>query len=170
MRESSKMKSTLSHELSKALLLGVILALSSQVAAEEPVGEKGALSAAGQNQAPSAPKGLRHRNPPTPPVPPVPPDAPGGTGGTSDEEFAGPFPSWANVKTMYGARGDGTTNDTAALQNALNDVGTAGKSDVVYLPAGTYRITATLSHRAKKYVTLVGEHPERTKILWAGPA
>ena len=58
MRESSKMKSTLRHELSKALLLGAILALSSQVAAEEPVGEKGALSAAGQNQAPSSPKGL----------------------------------------------------------------------------------------------------------------
>ena len=91
-------------------------------------------------------------------------------GVTSDEEFAGPFPSWANVKTMYGARGDGTTDDTAALQNALNDVGSAGKSDVLYLPAGTYRITATLSHKAKKYVTVVGEHPERTKIVWAGPA
>ena len=63
MRESSKMKSTLRHELSKALLLGVILALSSQVAAEEPVGEKGALSAAGENQAPSAPKGLFIRRP-----------------------------------------------------------------------------------------------------------
>ena len=57
-RESSKMKSTLRHELSRALLLGVILALSSQVAAEEPVGEKGALSAAGQNHVASPPKGL----------------------------------------------------------------------------------------------------------------
>ena len=38
MRKSSKMKSTLRHELSKTLLLGVILALSSQVAAEKPVG------------------------------------------------------------------------------------------------------------------------------------
>ena len=45
MRESSKMKSTVRRELSKTLLLGVILALASQLAAEEPVGEKGALSA-----------------------------------------------------------------------------------------------------------------------------
>ena len=51
-------RETLRHELSKALLLGAILALSSQLAAEEPVGEKGALSAAGQNPAPGPPKGL----------------------------------------------------------------------------------------------------------------
>ena len=45
---------------------------------------------------------------------------------------------------MYNAKGDGITDDTAALQAALNAQGTAGKSDVVYLPAGTYKITATL--------------------------
>ncbi len=32
------------------------------------------------------------------------------------EEFAGPFPSWKNVKTDYGAKGDGVTDDTAAIQ------------------------------------------------------
>ena len=36
------------------------------------------------------------------------------------DEFVGPFPSWANVKTMYNAKGDGITDDTAALQAALN--------------------------------------------------
>lgn len=36
----------------------------------------------------------------------------------------------------YLARGDGTTNDSAALQNAIS----AGASSIVYLPAGTYRV------------------------------
>src|SRR5215471_7623110 len=55
----------------------------------------------------------------------------------ADEEFVGPFPSWSNVKTMYGAAGDGVTDDTVHLQNALNDLGQTGRSVVLYLPAGT---------------------------------
>ena len=86
------------------------------------------------------------------------------------DEFVGPFASWANVKTMYNAKGDGITDDTAALQAALNAQGTAGTSDVVYLPAGTYKITATLKQTQKQYVSVVGEDPATTKILWAGPA
>jgi hypothetical protein len=35
-----------------------------------------------------------------------------------DEEFVGPFASWANVKTTYGAAGNGATDDTAAIQKA----------------------------------------------------
>ena len=88
----------------------------------------------------------------------------------SVDEFVGPFPSWANVKTMYNAKGDGITDDTAALQAALNAQGTAGKSDVVYLPAGTYKITATLKQTGKRYVSFVGQDPATTKIRWAGPA
>ena len=33
-----------------------------------------------------------------------------------DEEFAGPFPSWRNLKTDYGAVGDGKGDDTDRLQ------------------------------------------------------
>ena len=88
----------------------------------------------------------------------------------SVDEFVGPFPSWANVKTMYNAKGDGITDDTAALQAALNAVGTAGNSDVIYLPAGMYKITATLKQTAKKYVSFLGQDPATTKIRWAGPA
>jgi hypothetical protein len=40
-----------------------------------------------------------------------------------DEEFVGPFVNWANVKTDYGAAGGGVTDDTAAIQNALNSLG-----------------------------------------------
>ena len=31
------------------------------------------------------------------------------------DEFVGPFSNWTNVKTVYGAAGDGVTDDTAAL-------------------------------------------------------
>ncbi|MET7687975.1 glycosyl hydrolase family 28-related protein [Streptomyces sp. NPDC005483] len=50
---------------------------------------------------------------------------------------------WINAtKTPYSATGDGTTDDTTALQNALNAAGTGG---TVYLPAGTYRTSAPLT-------------------------
>ena len=35
------------------------------------------------------------------------------------EEFAGPFPSWKNVKTDYGAKGDGVTDDAPAIQRSM---------------------------------------------------
>ncbi|MFE4420452.1 glycosyl hydrolase family 28-related protein [Streptomyces sp. NPDC056817] len=47
---------------------------------------------------------------------------------------------WLNVKT-YGAAGDGTADDTAAIQAAIN---AAASGSVVYLPAGTYKLTAAL--------------------------
>lgn len=85
-----------------------------------------------------------------------------------DEEFVGPFSSWANVKTQYGAIGDGVTDDTAALQAAFNEVGTTGKSSVLYLPAGTYRITNTLKIGNKLHVGIIGEDPATTILKWDG--
>ena len=60
------------------------------------------------------------------------------------EEFVGPFPSWANAKSDFGAVGDGQTDDTAALQKAIKALGGA-KSAVLFIPDGTYRITAGLT-------------------------
>lgn len=40
----------------------------------------------------------------------------------------------------YGAIGDGVTDDTTAIQSAL----TAGAGEIVWFPAGTYKISATL--------------------------
>src|SRR5947208_16656674 len=59
------------------------------------------------------------------------------------DEFVGPFSSWSNVKTTYKAAGDGLADDTAAIQNALDELGTPGHSPVLFLPAGKYRITKT---------------------------
>lgn len=46
-----------------------------------------------------------------------------------------------NIKD-YGAIGDGIADDTAAIQAALDAVGTTGGA--VFVPQGTYKITATL--------------------------
>src|SRR6266567_6034654 len=83
-----------------------------------------------------------------------------------DEEFVGPLPSWANVKTNYGAVGDGVTDDTAAIQKALNALGPTNPT--LYFPAGTYRISQTLTLAGRLYVNIIGQDPSNTTIIWAG--
>lgn len=51
----------------------------------------------------------------------------------------------------FGATGNGTSDDTAAIQNALN----AGSGRSVYFPAGTYRISSSLVVKTK--TTLMGD-------------
>ena len=95
---------------------------------------------------------------------------------TVSEEFVGPFPSWANVKTDYGAVGDGKADNTAAIQKGLEDIRReASPKRVLYFPAGTYRITSTLqqerlSHSEPLGTSIIGEDPEKTIIKWDGPA
>ncbi len=95
----------------------------------------------------------------------------------AQEEFAGPFPSWKNVKTAYGAVGDGVTDDTQAIQNALNDLRTVQTNNwsVLYFPAGTYRITRPLTtlrqvHNDYLGADIIGEDPLTTTLKWDGPA
>lgn len=54
--------------------------------------------------------------------------------------------------TIYGATGDGTTNDRAAIQAAIDAVPSTG--GIVWFPAGTYVITTALT--LKSGVTLAG--------------
>lgn len=55
--------------------------------------------------------------------------------------------TWVNVKNL-GAVGDFIADDTAALQDAIDNY------DVIYIPAGRYRITSTL---ALSGVTMIGD-------------
>ncbi len=83
------------------------------------------------------------------------------------DEFVGPFASWANIKT-YGALGDGVADDSAAFQAALNDIGNPGRPLILYLPAGTYKITKTLVLSTRRNVGIIGENPTNTIVRWAG--
>ena len=95
--------------------------------------------------------------------------APGSIPETGDE-FVGPFPSWSRVTADYGATGDGVTDDTAAIQRALDELGRAGRAPVLFLPAGTYRITRTLSVGFAVFLSIVGEDPATTVLRWDGQA
>ncbi|HVU27571.1 MAG TPA: glycosyl hydrolase family 28-related protein [Verrucomicrobiae bacterium] len=48
------------------------------------------------------------------------------------------------VATDYGAVGDGSTDNTTAIQNALTAAGNNG-GGIVYVPAGKYKLTSTLN-------------------------
>jgi hypothetical protein len=47
-----------------------------------------------------------------------------------------------NVQAQFGAKGDGVTDDTAAIQKALDQYPSGNK--IIYLPSGTYLISDTL--------------------------
>ncbi|MBB3586394.1 hypothetical protein FHY04_001244 [Sphingomonas sp. BK481] len=66
-----------------------------------------------------------------------------------------PVSEWANARTL-GAKGDDQTDDTAALQRAVN------AHRVVYLPTGRYRITDTLKLRPDS--VLISLHPNQTQL------
>ncbi|OKP70305.1 S-layer protein [Paenibacillus sp. P3E] len=64
----------------------------------------------------------------------------------------------ANISvTDYGAKGDGVTDDTTAIQNALRAASAQG-GGVVFAPAGTYRLNGHLV--IPTGVTLRGDRPE----------
>ncbi len=66
-----------------------------------------------------------------------------------------PVREWANARTL-GAKGDDQTDDTAALQRAVD------AHRVVYLPTGRYRITDTLKLRPDS--VLIALHPNQTQL------
>ena len=91
------------------------------------------------------------------------------TTATPGDEFAGPFPSWTNVKTAYGAVGDGLADDTTAINRALAAL-SPDTRPVLYFPAGTYRITDTLTLSARQNVSVIGADPASVTLVWDGAA
>jgi len=87
----------------------------------------------------------------------------------TQQKFVGPFPSWSNLKTDYHAIGDGVKDDTNALQQALNDLAFDKHPKVLYLPAGTYRITQTLVMTSHINISVIGQDPSNTTLKWDGP-
>lgn len=78
-----------------------------------------------------------------------------------DDEFAGPFPSWSDLRRDYG-------NGQEALQRALNDLGTRGHSSNLFLPAGTYCV-GPLSVVSRMGISIVGQDPATTVVKYCGP-
>jgi len=70
--------------------------------------------------------------------------------------------------TSYGATGNGVADDTPSIQRGLDDLGRMGRSPVLFFPSGTYRLTKTLTLPERINVSIVGEDPETTTLLWDG--
>lgn len=76
----------------------------------------------------------------------------------SDIPALPPMSAWVNVRTL-GVKGDGGTDDTAAIQRAIDT------HRVLYFPSGFYRLTASLRLRAN--TALIGFSPFTTQFVLA---
>ncbi|RXD05921.1 gluconolaconase [Sphingomonas sp. UV9] len=69
-----------------------------------------------------------------------------------------PVAEWFDVRSQ-GAKGDNASDDTAAIQRAID------RHRVVYFPSGFYRVSDTLKLRSDS--VLIGLHPDLTQIVLA---
>lgn len=81
--------------------------------------------------------------------------------------------TFLNIQTVFGALGDGVTDDTIAIQAGLNYLNTTG--GCLYFPTGKYRITSALSvtftYSTVNSITrpsIKGDGPGNSQILWDG--
>jgi len=84
---------------------------------------------------------------------------------------------WINVVAAYGADPTGANDSTTAIQNAVNALGTSGGHQtsaggfqgggVVYLPAGTYKVSSTITVAAGA-ITILGDGRWSTFIKYTG--
>ena len=96
------------------------------------------------------------------------------TGAELDKDTDRRFPATPLVidvtQPPYGAKGDGKSDDTAAIQKALNDA--MGLHKILYFPNGTYLVSATLKWANKNtnkqqawgFNWLQGQNPLKTVI------
>ncbi|MDB5135341.1 MAG: gluconolaconase [Mucilaginibacter sp.] len=69
-----------------------------------------------------------------------------------------PIATWVNLKDL-GATGDGTTDDTKAIQDAVD------KYPTIYVPTGWYRVSETI--KLKPNTVLIGLSPIATQFILA---
>lgn len=82
---------------------------------------------------------------------------PGIPGGIPD------IPVTANVKTDYGAKGNGIADDTAAFKAAIAGM---PKPGALLIPAGTYRINDELRFENKDGIVFRGAGPDQTRLVF----
>jgi hypothetical protein len=85
------------------------------------------------------------------------------TGSSTNRPFNLKLQEVISVKD-FGATGNGTTDDTTAIQNAINEVNSLG-GGIVFFPAGTYLVSSTLT--VSSGVTLHGTGPQGSFITTA---
>src|SRR5450759_230318 len=66
-----------------------------------------------------------------------------------------------NVKTTCGAAGNGTTDDTAAINTCIGDLLTG---DTLLFPAGTYKVTSALTKISLNNITIDGSSSAATVL------
>ena len=79
----------------------------------------------------------------------------------SDVPALPPMSEWVNVRTLD-VKGDGQTDDTAALKAAIE------KHKALYFPSGSYRVSSSIE--LKPETVLIGLHPSNTSINLASGA
>lgn len=70
-----------------------------------------------------------------------------------------------NVRTM-GAKGDGTSDDTAAFNAAVTAANTSG--GLIYVPCGRYKLTSTITAISKPGVSFLGQNEGCTVLDYRG--
>lgn len=76
-------------------------------------------------------------------------------------------PKVFDAKADFGAKGDGKTDDTEAIQKTIDAAREYGKDALAYLPPGYYVITGTLKIAGSDY--RFGGGGFYTRIVWRGP-
>lgn len=134
----------------------------------------GCLNIGGPNRPGTATDGGAARTGTTPGDPAADASPPTGTQTRDGSPTSTPGQSSVRNVRQYGAKGDGETDDTAAIQRAIDE---AGEGETVYFPGGTYLVSARGgsdanalvldSERHAEDITIEGD-PGKTVLLMEG--